>query len=98
MKTVALAPEVDAVNVFLEQRPKSFGTRPSSGCSLCGCQGVHACTGQPITWTEDDRAKLKTALAKMFGWTIPASPEELAANTTADAREAERAQPSLSEV
>lgn len=40
----------------------------SSTCSKCGCTGLHACTGQPIVWTEQDKDNLKKALANMFQW------------------------------
>lgn len=40
----------------------------NSQCSKCGCTGLHACTGKPIVWTQEDKDKLKQALASMFGW------------------------------
>lgn len=40
----------------------------NSKCSKCGCTGLHSCTGQPIIWTEEDKERLKKALANMFGW------------------------------
>lgn len=40
----------------------------NSKCSKCGCTGLHACTGQPIIWTEQDKDNLKKALANMFQW------------------------------
>lgn len=40
----------------------------NSTCSKCGCVGLHACTGEPIIWTEDDKERLKKAIANMFGW------------------------------
>lgn len=40
----------------------------NSKCSRCCCIGLHACTGSPIVWTEDDKVRLKQALSDMFGW------------------------------
>jgi len=37
-------------------------------CSKCGCSGLHACTGYPITWTENDKKRLEKALAEIFKW------------------------------
>ena len=31
-------------------------------CSKCGCVGLHACTGAPVVWTEEDEARLEDAL------------------------------------
>lgn len=35
-------------------------------CSKCGCTGLHACTGAPIVWTEEDKERLKKALDSIF--------------------------------
>lgn len=37
-------------------------------CSLCGCEGLHACLGYKVVWTEEDKLRLNQALSKMFGW------------------------------
>jgi hypothetical protein len=94
LRNVHLAPEIAALNKILAQRPAGFTT----GCPLCGCTGVHACTGRPIVWTEEDKARLHDALADMFGWKKPTTPEEIAAVNAADARaeEAARTTPSCS--
>ncbi len=36
------------------------------GCPQCGCTSIHACTGEPIIWTEEDEKRLDEALQKMF--------------------------------
>jgi hypothetical protein len=41
---------------------------PTTGCSRCGCKGLHACMGSPVVWTESDIKRLNLALSKMFGW------------------------------
>lgn len=33
-------------------------------CPRCGCEGLHACIGFPIKWTEEDKEKLKKVFDK----------------------------------
>lgn len=53
------------LSLLLAQSPRA---EPSKGCSRCGIEGVHACPGAPIVWTEEDKARLKEALSTAFGW------------------------------
>lgn len=45
---------------------KDFESFSQFTCSKCGCVGLHACTGSPIVWTEEDKERLKKALASIF--------------------------------
>lgn len=35
-------------------------------CPKCGCSGIHACMGQRVVWTEEDKARLDAALRQVF--------------------------------
>ena len=36
------------------------------GCDLCGCKGIHACTGKPMApWTLEEKNKLNDALCSI---------------------------------
>lgn len=49
-----------------EEKNKILNMVEHSECSRCGCKGLHACMGEPIVWTEEDKQKLHEALSKMF--------------------------------
>lgn len=35
-------------------------------CSKCGCVGLHACTGTPIIWTQEDKDRLNKVMLQIF--------------------------------
>lgn len=49
-----------------EERNKILSMIENGECSLCGCKGLHACTGKPIVWTEEDKQRLNDALKIIF--------------------------------
>lgn len=37
-----------------------------ASCPLCGCIGIHACVGHPMTpWTEQDKADVAAAMQRI---------------------------------
>lgn len=52
-------------NIDVAIKEKSM-TNSAYVCSKCGCEGLHACTGVPIVWTEKEIKDFKTALNKMI--------------------------------
>lgn len=38
----------------------------SSGCPLCGSRDIHACTGKPVVWTEEEEAELAKVMETIF--------------------------------
>lgn len=38
-----------------------------SPCPLCGCKGIHACTGKPIVWSPEDVKRFHNVLSSIFG-------------------------------
>lgn len=52
------------------------GQLPAAGCPLCGCTGIHACTGAPIVWTPADVNRFHSVLNEIFGIAPPGPAHE----------------------
>lgn len=59
------------IDLSHDQKHSFLSEMNNTICGQCGCEGIHACLGKPVVWTEDDKLRFKMALGDMFGWQEP---------------------------